>query len=466
VIENLNSSRVTIGFAQSFAILLATLLLTGCSNNAPQAPAPPLPSVTVARPITKTIVEWDAYTGRIEAVNLVEIRARVSGYLQSAHFTEGQIVQKDDLLFVIDTRPYHAELNAAKAKLRQSESQLTQAKAMLIEAKARKLQSDAKLELAATRNKRIRSLGRNNAVSQEEIDESEAVFLQAKADVEGVQAGISSAEAAIATAEAEVGVAAAGVESAELNLEYTNIRAPVTGRISRKYITEGNLIAGGTATSSLLTTITSLDPIYCVFDANEQDVLKYLRLARSGERESSRDVQNPVFMGLSDETGFPHKGHMDFVDNRFDTATASMRARSVFQNEDRLLLPGMFARIRIPGSAPRETVLIPDSAIGTDQSSQFVYVVVDDVIERRAITPGPIVDGLRVIRKGLVGDESLVIEGLLQARPELKVSTVPGTIEITEDGLPDEYSLAPAQPQLDRRDAIVKNPTGINKQLN
>nr|WP_315849994.1 efflux RND transporter periplasmic adaptor subunit [Mariniblastus fucicola] len=406
-----------------------------------------MPSVTVATPITKTIVEWDAYAGRLEAVDLVEIRARVSGYLQSVDFTEGQIVEKGDLLFVVDPRPFETELNAAKARYRQAESKLVQSRAMLNEAKARKLQSDAQLRLAQARYRRAQSLGQSNAISREEIDESEAEFTQAEADMEGVKAGIASAEAALATAEAEVGVAAAGIETAELNLEYTHIRAPVTGRVSRKYITEGNLIAGGSATSSLLTTIASMSPIYCVFDANEQDVLKYVRLARSGERESSRVVKNPAFLGLVDEEGFPHKGYMDFVDNRFDVQTASMRARAVFDNEDQLLLPGMFARIRIPGSAPRESVLIPDSSIGTDQSSQYVYVVVDGVIERRTVTLGPIVDGLRVVREGLTGKESLVIEGLLQARPDAKVTTVQGTIELVEDGLPDSYTIAPqAQP--------------------
>ncbi len=432
---------------QLLCSLLTLLMLSGCSGNNSQAPPPIIPSVTVARPVTKQIVEWDAYTGRLEAVSLVEIRARVNGYLQSAHFEEGQIVQKDDLLFVIDPRPFEAELNAARAKLRQSESGLKQAAAMLNEARAQKRQSDAALQLALARYERTQALARENAVSQEEVDEGEADYFQAKADNEAADAGISSAEAAIATAQAGVGVATAGVEAAALNLEYTNIHAPITGRISRKYITEGNLIAGGTAGSSLLTTITSLDPIYGVFDASEQDVLKYLRMAQAGQRESSRDARNPVFMGLVDETGFPHEGHMDFVDNRFDAATASMRARCVFQNDDKLLLPGMFARIRIPGSAPHRAVLIPDSAIGTDQSSQFVYIVVDGKIERRPITPGPIVDGLRVVRKGLDGDELLVIEGLLQARPEARVATVAGTIEVVDDGLPDEYTVLPAQRQ-------------------
>lgn len=431
-------------FTRSRVLLAITLLLfAGCSNDKAAAPPPPPPSVTVARPVVKKIVEWDAYTGRLEAVNLVEVRARVDGYLQSIHFDEGQMVEKDDLLFVIDPRPFEAELNSAKAKLQQSQSQLQQARALLDVAKAKSLQSDAQVSLAKVRYERVQSLAQRNASSQEELDLREAEYLQAQADVKGSEAEIISAEAAITTAEAEIEMARAGVETAELNLQYTRVRAPIAGRISRQAVTEGNLIAGGSSTSSLLTTITSIQPIYCVFDSTEQNVLKYMRLAMSGDRESSRVAKNPVFLGLVDETGFPHSGHMDFVDNRFDTETASLRARCVFPNDDQLLIPGMFARIRIPGSAAREAVLIPDSAIGTDQSSQYVYIVVDNVIERRPITPGPIVDGLRVIRKGLEGNELLVIEGLLKARPEMKVTPVEGTIEVVEDGLPHDYKPVP-----------------------
>ena len=424
--------------------LLIPALVAGCQKK-PAPPSMPTPSVTVARPVTKKIVEWDAYTGRLEAVNLVEIRSRVGGYLESIHFTEGQIVSEGDLLFMIDPRPYQAERNAAAAKMLQAESQRKQAVALLDEAKARADQSDTKLDMSRIRYRRMNALGQKNAVSQEELDESEAEYQEAKADLEGYEASAKSAEAAIATAAAEVEVARAGVEAADLNLQYTEIRSPIEGRISRQYVNEGNLIAGGTLGSTLLTTITSMDPIYCVFDANEQDVLKYIRLAAAGKRESSRIAKNPVFLGLVDEASFPHQGHMDFVDNRFDANTASMRARCVFPNDEQLLLPGMFARIRIPGSAPKDSVLIPDSAIGTDQSSQYVYIVVDGKIERRSIVHGPIVDGLRVIRKGLVGDESLVIEGLLNARPGAEVDAVEGTIEVVEDGLPDDYETVPPE---------------------
>ncbi|HCS53700.1 MAG TPA: efflux transporter periplasmic adaptor subunit, partial [Planctomycetaceae bacterium] len=388
---------------------------------------------------------WDAYTGRLEAIEFVEIRSRVGGYLQSIHFDEGQVVDKGDLLFIIDPRPFEAELNDANASLRQAESQLLQAKAQMEEAKATQQQSNAQLTLAETRVARVRDLRQQEVTTQDELDQREAEYLQAQADAASSLAGISSANAAIAIANAAIDSAKAKIETAKLNLQYTRINAPVTGRISREYITEGNLVTGGSATSSLLTTITSVQPIYCVFDANEQEVLKYTRLAMAGRRESSRVAKNPVYLSLVDETEYPHEGHMDFVDNRFDTDTASMRARCVFPNKDQVLLPGMFARIRIPGSSQYEAILIPDSAIGTDQNSQYVYVVVDEVVERRAVKVGPIVDGLRVVREGLNGDETLVIEGLLLARPDSKVQIQEGTIEVVEDGLPDSYEPLPPE---------------------
>ncbi|WP_145314168.1 efflux RND transporter periplasmic adaptor subunit [Gimesia fumaroli] len=419
--------------------------LFGCSQQ-PTAPAQQaLPTVTVAKPVTKQIVEWDAYTGRLEAVDFVEIRARVSGYLQSTHFDEGQIVDKGDLLFIIDPRPYQAELNGAQATLSQSKSQLVLANAKLEEAKAQHQQSEAQLGLSTAQLKRARSLKVKNVTTQDELDQQEAAYLQAKADFEASQAGISSAKATIETAMAVIEAAKAEIEAAQLNLDYTQIYAPVSGRISRKHVTEGNLINGGTTNSSLLTTITSVKPIYCNFDANEQDVLKYIRQAQAGKRASSREAKNPVFLGLVDEAGFPHKGHMDFVDNRFDADTASMRARCVFPNTDQVLFPGMFARIRIPGSASYKAVLIPDSAVGTDQSAQYVYLVADSVVQRRIVKLGPIVDGLRVVREGLKGDETLIIEGLLQARPEMKVQTQEGVIEVVEDGLPDDYEPLPPE---------------------
>ncbi len=430
---------------QFVGLLALCAVAVGCNQGGAEPQQRPIPTMTVAQPVRKQIVEWDAYMGRLEAVDFVEVRARVSGYLETIHFDEGQVVNEGDLLFVIDPRPYQAELNRALAALRQAESGLQQSRAQLTVTKALKLQADARLQLALARVQRTRQLKSQNAITQADLDQDESAYLEAEADVEGSKAGITSAEAAIATEMATVESVKAEVETAELNLEYTRIRAPVSGRISHENVTEGNLVSGGTATSTLLTTIASVDPIYCTFDANEQEVLKYVRLDQAGTRASSREAKNPVYLGLVDETAFPHLGHMDFVDNRFDTNSATMRARCVFPNDDFVLVPGMFARIRIPGSASYEAVLIPDSAIGTDQASQFVYVVIDGVIERRGVKLGPIVDGLRVVREGLSGGESLVIEGLLQARPEMAVKTKAGEIKVIEDGLPDQYEPLPPE---------------------
>ncbi|WP_145265661.1 efflux RND transporter periplasmic adaptor subunit [Calycomorphotria hydatis] len=445
--------------------LAALLFSAGCSQPA-AAPQRPVPTVTISQPVQKQIVEWDSYTGRLEPVDFVEVRARVSGHLQTIHFDEGQIIKEGELLCVIDPRPFQAELNRARAALRQAESQLEQSKAQLEQAKAEKEQFDAQYELSDSQVRRARNLSERNAISQEQLDTREAEFLQAKANVTAGTAGISSAKAAISTADAAVESAKAEVETAELNLEYTRVHAPISGRISRENVTDGNLVSGGTATSTLLTTITSIEPIYCTFDANEQEVLKYTRLAQTGQRQSSRVAKNPVYLGLVDESGFPHEGHMDFVDNRFDVNTASMRARAVFPNEDKVLYPGMFARVRIPGSASYKAVLIPDSAIGTDQASQFVYIVNDGVVERRNVTLGPIVDGLRVVRDGLQGDESLVIEGLLLIRPEMKVNTKDGTIEAVEDGLPDTYEPVPPDQWISPEpDPLPEAIQGINKSI-
>lgn len=422
---------------------LSAISFAGCSS-APQGPADrPPPTVTVSQPVKKNIVEWDAYTGRLEPIEFVEIRARVSGYLQSIHFDEGQIVNQGDLLFVIDQRPFVAALNGAKASLGQAQAQMAQAKAQLDEARAQKKQAEAQLNLAEARVKRTRTLRTSNAVAQDELDQREAEFTQAEADITASDAGIGLAEAGVATAQSAIHSAEASVETAELDLNYTNIYAPVSGRISREYVTEGNLVSGGAASSTLLTTITSVNPIYCMFDVNEQQALKYIRLSLEGKRESSRSAKNPVFLGLADEKGFPHMGHMDFVDNRFDASTASIRVRCIFRNDNEVLVPGMFGKVRLPGSATYPAVLIPDSAIGTDQSSQYVYIVVDGKIERRSVEVGPMVDGLRVVRDGLDGSESLVIKGILLVRPEMPVNVETGAIEIREDGLPDDYTPLP-----------------------
>ncbi|HEX2277174.1 MAG TPA: efflux RND transporter periplasmic adaptor subunit, partial [Candidatus Tectomicrobia bacterium] len=309
------------------------ILLTACQHQQAAPPPPPPPKVTVNQPVIRDVVESDEYTGRLEAVESVDIRARVSGYLQSVHFTDGAIVKKGALLFVIDPRPYQAELNRAKAQLEQA---------------------IARFERTQKDFARAQQLVKSRAMSQEEVDTRAADQREAQ---EAVQA------------------ARAAVEAAQLNVEFTQVKAPISGRISRHLVTEGNLINGGTAESTLLTRIVSLDPLYGYFDVDERAFLKYTRLWRNGTRPGSREVKIPVDLGLADETGFPHQGHLDFIDNRLDPNTGTMTGRAVIPNPDLTLTPGLFARIRLPGSSQYQALLLPDEAVGTDQTQRFAFVV-------------------------------------------------------------------------------------------
>jgi RND family efflux transporter MFP subunit len=362
-------------------ILFSALVLLSTGCNRQQTPAaPPPPKVTVSQPVVREVIEWDEYTGRLEAVESVEVRARVSGYLESIHFQDGQIVKKGDLLFVIDPRPYQAELDQAEAELELAK---------------------ARLKLTQDNLARAKKLLSARAISQEEADTRASDERVARATVE-------QAEAA--------------VQAAKLNVEFTQVRAPITGRISRKLVTEGNLINGGTG-GTLLTTIVSLDPIYCYAEADEQSFLKYTRLAQEGKRPSSRQVRNPAYLALADEEGFPHKGYIDFVDNQLDPNTGTIRGRAVFPNPDLTLTPGLFARIRIPGSSKYEAIMVPDEAIGSDQSQRFVMIVNNEnTTEYRKVALGPIVNGLRVIREGLKPEDWVIVKGVQRAaRPGLKV---------------------------------------------
>lgn len=360
------------------AIAVLGVWLAGCEPSsgetgpAAQGPAP----VTVSTPIVKSIVEWDEYTGRFEAVETVEIRARVSGYLDSIHFEDGQIVDKGDLLFVIDPRPFEAALDGAQAELEQ--------------AKARQ-------ELAALELKRGQRLVGTGAISREVFDERR----QSKRETD---AAVAAAEAAL--------------RSAELDLSFTQILAPVAGRVSDDFVSVGNLVNGGSANSTVLTTIVTLDPIHFVFDASEAQHLKYVRLGQSGQRPSSREAANPVYVKLVDETEFGHEGKMNFVDNRLDPNTGTIRGRAIFDNPDLLLAPGMFGRLRLMGSGEYEAVMLPDTAVLTDQSRRFVWLVNDEnMVEYRPVQLGPVVDGLRVIRDGLGGNDRVIIGGIQRVRP-------------------------------------------------
>jgi RND family efflux transporter MFP subunit len=360
-------------------LALATLVLAGCSGGR-KAAGPPPPSVTVSKALQKEVTEWDEYTGRLAAVDEVEVRAQVSGYLQSIHFKDGQVVKKGDLLFVIDPRPYQAVLDRAEAQLKQAEAGLT---------------------LADLNLKRTQELSVKNAVASQQLDDARSKQLQAAAAVQ---------------------VAQAEVNAAKLNLDFTQITAPVTGRINRHNVSEGNLISGGSANATLLTTIVSLDPIHAYFEADEAAYLKYTRLDKSGERRSSRDVANPVKVALADEEGFPHSGRMDFVENRIDVNTATIQGRAILDNHDLVLIPGQFVRLELLGSPPHQAILIPDQGVVSDQSQKFVWVVGNDnKTEYRQVTPGPMIDSMRVIREGLKRDERVIVLGIQSARPGITV---------------------------------------------
>ena len=361
--------------------------LAGCDSKPVSNSSPSPPPVTVALPLQKKITEWDEYTGRFVATAAVEVRARVSGFIDSIKFKDGQIVKQGDPLFVIDPRPYRLTVEQAKADLERAK---------------------AKLEIANLDLERATGLVRNQTLTQREFDTR--------------QSNQRDATGAVASADA-------ALKQAELNLEWTNVTAPVGGRISDRRVDAGNLITGGPTGATLLTTIVSLDPIYFVFDGSEADFLHYLRLAAAGARPSSRDVQNPVSVQLADETGYKHEGRMDFVDNVVNPKTGTIRGRAIFDNKDGFLTPGFFGRLRLFGGE-HDALLIPDSAIASDQASKIVFTVADDgTVGTKRVELGPIVDGLRVIRSGLAATDRIVIEGLQRARPGQKVKPEDGKIE-------------------------------------
>lgn len=362
----------------------AVLTLAGCSKQAPTAQAPPPPLVEFVNPAREKIIVWDEYTGRLEATEHVEVRARISGMLEKVHFTDGAIVEKGDLLFSIDPKPFEAALAAAKADL---------------------IQAQARRDLAKSNLKRGEQLLKRNAIAGEEVDIRRGTF---------------------ASEEAKVQAAQARVDSAQLNLDYTQVRAQVSGRTADHFVSEGNLISGGSAQSTLLTTIVTIDPIYCRIEADEGSVLKYMRMNLAGERESARDADVPVQLGLADEEGFPHQGKLDFVNNSFDQATATMRARVTVPNKDELLTPGMFARVRLPGRGEFEATLVPELAIQTTQSLTFLLTLDEnDIIRSTAVKLGPNYGDMRVIESDLPLDTRVIVSGMLMARPGVPATAKP-----------------------------------------
>jgi len=361
------------------AALVVAAVASGCTENqTPAAPAAPPPEVTVAQPVKRSVIDRDEYVGRFVAVDSVEVRARVSGYLDKVHFTDGQMVKQNDLLFTIDRRPFQNALDQARANLNQAKANLAFAEGDLT---------------------RASQLVRERTISEQVFDQRTQ---------------------AARTAAATVAAGEAAVRQAELDLEFTELRAPVAGRIGDRRVSPGNLVAGGAAAGSttLLATIVSTDPIRFEFTFDEASYLRYLRLAERGKDDIvNRSMTTPVALMLIDEKTFGHKGDMDFVNNVIDSSTGTMRGRAQFKNPG-VFTPGMFGRIQVPGSSPYEALMVPDVAIGSEQVRKIVYVVGDDNIPKpRYVTLGPVVDGLRVVREGITADDWVVVNGLMRIRP-------------------------------------------------
>ena len=364
------------------AVALCTIA-TGCKQSTQAPPPAPPPPVTVAAPIRKEIVEWDEFTGRTDAIESVQIRPRVSGYIDQIGFSDGQLVQPGDLLFVIDRRPYQDALDEATANLKDAE---------------------ANRQLQEANFARAEQLYQTKVTSKQDFDTSVAQKNQA---------------------EAKTAQARAQVNTAQLNLDWTQVKAPIAGRMSRQLVNRGNLVQ---ADSTVLTTLVSVDPIYAYFNVDERTVQKYISQTKSGERQDPRvQIAIPVYLQLESEEGFPHEGVADFIDNTYNAATGTLQVRARVPNRDGFLLPNAFVRLRMAGTPKHEAILITDRAVGTDQGQKFIRVVdPEGVVQTRPVELGPVVDGLRVVRNGLGPDERVVINGLLNARPGRKVTAQTG----------------------------------------
>ncbi|GIZ13947.1 efflux RND transporter periplasmic adaptor subunit [Pseudomonas sp. NCCP-436] len=365
--------------------LAALITLSGCEQKPDIQGSATAPQVSVAEVIVQSLNEWDEFTGRLEAPQSVEIRPRVSGYIDRVSFAEGSLVKKGDLLFQIDPRPFEAEVRRLEAQLQQ----------------ARAIQTRAVNE--ARRGERLR---------------------QSKA----ISAELADARSSAATeAQAQVAAIAAQLESARLDLGFTRITAPIDGRVSRAEITVGNLVSAG---ESLLTTVVSTDRVYAYFDADERAFLKYLELARQAGTDA-RDA-SPVYLGLSDESGHPHLGQLDFLDNQVNPRTGTIRGRAVFDNQDGRFTPGLYVRLKLVGSKPYSATLIRDEAIGTDLGKKYVLVLGEDnAVTYRSIELGPKLEGLRIVRSGLNKGEKIVVNGLQRAMPGTTVE--PQLVSMADD---------------------------------
>jgi RND family efflux transporter MFP subunit len=362
------------------ASALVAAALYGCSPRS-EAQAPPAPAVTVATPLVQTIQDWDEFTGRFEATQDVEVRARVGGYISAVHFRDGDFVRRGQLLFTLDPRPAQAALASARATLAQAQAQLT---------------------LARSEYARAQTLLESQAVSQAEAD---------------------TRRGAVLTAEAAVAAANAGIRARQLDLEFTRVVAPISGRVSDRRVDPGNLIGGGSSAADILTTIVSSAPIYFTFDGSEAVMLKYQRQARNGAA--------PIQVRLQDESTYSRSGTLDFTDNAIDTASGVIRLRAVVPNADGFLKPGMFGQARLAGSGSYQAMLVPDAAIATDQGRRSVLVVAaDGTVAPKPVVLGPLVDGLRVVRSGLAATDRVVINGVQRIQqPGMKVQAAAGRIQ-------------------------------------
>jgi RND family efflux transporter MFP subunit len=371
-------------FARFSACLGLAALLANCGDQQKQAAAPPPPSVTVAEPIKRTVFDYDEYVGRFVAVDSVEIRARVSGYLDKIHFTDGQMVKQGDLLFTIDSRPFENAVAQARANLKLAQSNVSYTEADF---------------------QRAQQLVKDKTITEQTYDQRAQALRNA-------QASLSANEAQ--------------VKQAELDLQFSELRAPVNGRIGDRRVSPGNLIAGGTGgnATTLLATIVSIDPIRFEFTFDEASFLRYERIAKSSHDVASRGIGVPIALKLIDENDYDHSGRMDFVDNVIDRSTGTIRGRGVFENPKGLFTPGMFARVRVPGSPPYEALLIPDAAIGAEQTRKFVLAVgADNKVTQKYVTLGQATpDNLRVIKTGIGPDDHIITSGLMRARPGMVVA--------------------------------------------
>lgn len=363
----------------SLSLLLSLSVVAGCTRVQTADAPPAAPQVTAAAAIARDITEWDEFTGRLEPVQSVGVRPRVSGLISRVTFEEGTLVRQGQLLFQLDDRPFLTQVERLRAELAEAAS-------------AR--------DRAASELRRADRLAADNAMSLEERERRAGAATEAAARVDAVSAAL---------------------RAAELELEFTRVVSPIDGRVSRALVTRGNLVSGGQGEATLLTTVVSVDPIYAAFAADEQTFLRYGDRVRHPGSGASREL--PIRMALADEDSFPHQGTLRFLDNQLDPLTGTINGRAIFRNPDRRLTPGLFVRLRLPGLASYPGVLVEDRAVGTDLDRRFVLVVKNDqTVESRTVTLGPIVDGLRVVKKGLGAGELVVVNGLQRVRPGAKVN--------------------------------------------